>query len=130
MIASSGNKSSNGVVIAIVVVITVLVVLTALACTAYCVCRKKKTRGNCQSRLAFNCYFYKQATTTCGFYFFKCLLGNAPVTNHHNHENEMKDEEVELPIFDLSVILEATNNLAPENKLGQGGFGPVYKVTF
>ncbi|KAM0952188.1 putative protein kinase RLK-Pelle-DLSV family [Dioscorea sansibarensis] len=95
--ASSGNKSSNGVVIAIVAVITALVVLTALACTAYCVCRKKKTRGN------------------------------APVTDHHNHENEMKDEEVELPIFDLSVILEATNNFAPENKLGQGGFGPVYK---
>lgn len=58
------------------------------------------------------------------------MLGNGTGIDHHNHEDEMKDEDVELPIFDLSVILEATDNFAPENKLGQGGFGPVYKVTF
>ena len=30
--------------------------------------------------------------------------------------------------FDLSTILSATNNFSDENKLGEGGFGPVYKV--
>ncbi|PKU68643.1 Receptor-like serine/threonine-protein kinase SD1-6 [Dendrobium catenatum] len=34
---------------------------------------------------------------------------------------------MELPVFDMSAIEIATNNFSDENKLGQGGFGPVYK---
>lgn len=37
-------------------------------------------------------------------------------------------EEFELPIFDFSVIAMATDNFSHANKLGQGGFGSVYKV--
>ncbi|KAF3945861.1 hypothetical protein CMV_027807 [Castanea mollissima] len=33
-----------------------------------------------------------------------------------------------LPLFDLRTIIAATNNFSIANKLGQGGFGPVYKV--
>ncbi|KAM3683589.1 hypothetical protein ACJW31_12G159600 [Castanea mollissima] len=32
-----------------------------------------------------------------------------------------------LPLFDLRTIIAATNNFSIANKLGQGGFGPVYK---
>lgn len=35
---------------------------------------------------------------------------------------------VEMIQFDLDSIKAATNNFASENKLGQGGFGVVYKV--
>ena len=31
-------------------------------------------------------------------------------------------------VYDFLQVLEATNNFSEENKLGQGGFGPVYKV--
>ena len=31
-------------------------------------------------------------------------------------------------VYDFLQVLEATNNFSQENKLGQGGFGPVYKV--
>ena len=31
-------------------------------------------------------------------------------------------------LYDFSQIKEATSNFSSENKLGQGGFGPVYKV--
>ncbi|KAK7400462.1 hypothetical protein VNO78_11670 [Psophocarpus tetragonolobus] len=33
----------------------------------------------------------------------------------------------ELPWFNFSCIVAVTNNFSEENKLGQGGFGPVYK---
>ena len=33
-----------------------------------------------------------------------------------------------LPLFDLRTIIVATDNFSIANKLGQGGFGPVYKV--
>ncbi|XP_058073015.1 G-type lectin S-receptor-like serine/threonine-protein kinase At1g11410 isoform X5 [Magnolia sinica] len=52
--------------------------------------------------------------------------------NERNHGiNEIELEEStkgsELPLFDLHVVAAATNNFSSENKLGEGGFGPVYK---
>ncbi|GLT83433.1 hypothetical protein SLE2022_017230 [Rubroshorea leprosula] len=38
-------------------------------------------------------------------------------------------EEMELPMFDLKTVASATNNFSSNNKLGQGGFGTVYKGT-
>ncbi|KAL8258470.1 hypothetical protein R6Q59_030511 [Mikania micrantha] len=35
---------------------------------------------------------------------------------------------VEVPLFGLSKISRATNDFSVDNKLGEGGFGPVYKV--
>lgn len=35
---------------------------------------------------------------------------------------------VEVPFFSFESILMATDNFSEQNKLGQGGFGPVYKV--
>ncbi|XP_056171843.1 G-type lectin S-receptor-like serine/threonine-protein kinase At4g27290 [Syzygium oleosum] len=37
------------------------------------------------------------------------------------------DTSLQLPIFDMVTILRATNNFCDSNKLGEGGFGPVYK---
>ncbi|KAM3701686.1 hypothetical protein ACJW31_05G193200 [Castanea mollissima] len=33
----------------------------------------------------------------------------------------------ELPLFDLVTVIAATDNFSSENKIGEGGFGPVYK---
>ncbi|KAL5580195.1 hypothetical protein UlMin_012637 [Ulmus minor] len=38
-------------------------------------------------------------------------------------------EDLELPLFDLATIASATNNFSSTYKLGEGGFGPVYKGT-
>ncbi|WZZ83637.1 G-type lectin S-receptor-like serine/threonine-protein kinase At1g11330 isoform X2 [Brassica napus] len=45
--------------------------------------------------------------------------GNEPTSNQANLK--------ELPLFEFQVLATATDNFSLENKLGQGGFGPVYK---
>ncbi|KAJ6776393.1 RECEPTOR-LIKE SERINE/THREONINE-PROTEIN KINASE SD1-8 [Salix koriyanagi] len=39
-----------------------------------------------------------------------------------------KKEPLELPLFDFDTMAFATGNFSDENKLGEGGFGIVYKV--
>ncbi|KAL2616262.1 hypothetical protein GLYMA_08G125800v4 [Glycine max] len=41
-------------------------------------------------------------------------------------EDEFKKRQ-NLKVFKYTSVLSATNDFSPENKLGQGGFGPVYK---
>lgn len=41
---------------------------------------------------------------------------------------ETEKEDLELPLFDFSVIANATSDFSMNSKLGEGGFGPVYKV--
>uniref|UniRef100_A0A7N2RFA5 Uncharacterized protein n=1 Tax=Quercus lobata TaxID=97700 RepID=A0A7N2RFA5_QUELO len=37
------------------------------------------------------------------------------------------EDDGEIHYFDFTTILTATNNFSDVNKLGEGGFGPVYK---
>ncbi|KAK7324625.1 hypothetical protein VNO77_28341 [Canavalia gladiata] len=62
------------------------------------------------------CYMHRKRTN---------LEGNRKTAE----SNEQQKEDLELPIFNLSRIAEATNNFSVNNKLGEGGFGPVYKGT-
>ncbi|KAL9353489.1 hypothetical protein Peur_056169 [Populus x canadensis] len=45
-----------------------------------------------------------------------------------SNNSDMK-EELELPFFNMDELASATNNFSDSNKLGEGGFGPVYKGT-
>ncbi|XP_035539985.1 G-type lectin S-receptor-like serine/threonine-protein kinase At4g03230 isoform X1 [Juglans regia] len=45
-------------------------------------------------------------------------------------EIKEEDEGIDVPFFDMESILIATDSFSDENKLGQGGYGPVYKGTF
>ncbi|KAK3420154.1 hypothetical protein EUGRSUZ_G00951 [Eucalyptus grandis] len=48
------------------------------------------------------------------------LLGIMVVFMNHG-------EDLDLPMFDVTTIVNATNNFSEDNKLGEGGFGAVYK---
>jgi len=41
---------------------------------------------------------------------------------------EEDEKDIDVPYFDLESILAATDNFSDANKLGEGGYGPVYKV--
>lgn len=43
--------------------------------------------------------------------------------------NELDKDGQNLKMYSFVCIAEATNNFSLETKLGQGGFGPVYKVS-
>ena len=65
------------------------------------------------------------------------FLGRNTKLNHFSSDVEfvsrdtLKEdvhESFELPIYEFKQIIAATDNFSYRNKLGEGGFGPVYKV--
>nr|WAU86896.1 birch protein [Betula platyphylla] len=59
--------------------------------------------------------------------------GKAQAQSTEIHGTKTKDnasirgKDVELPVFSYGSVSAATNNFSTANKLGEGGFGPVYK---
>lgn len=65
--------------------------------------------------------------------FAHCILYFTGRLRHNSEQEETKEtdkEDVELPLIDLDTIVTATNNFSINNKLGEGGFGPVYKMNY
>ena len=48
--------------------------------------------------------------------------------NNKQAKRSKKKEVDQLPLFSFSSVSTATNKFSDANKLGEGGFGPVYKV--
>ncbi|KAJ6966638.1 G-type lectin S-receptor-like serine/threonine-protein kinase [Populus alba x Populus x berolinensis] len=64
------------------------------------------------------------------YYIFKRmakLIGGNREENDQIHSGPK--EELELPLFQFTTIAKATNGFSLNNKIGEGGFGPVYKGT-
>ena len=43
-------------------------------------------------------------------------------------DGDIRKKEVKMPLFSFASVSAATDNFSDANKLGEGGFGPVYKV--
>ena len=56
------------------------------------------------------------------------MFGATISLNEQSLHKPTRDEDLDLPIFDFGIIAAGTDNFAAVNKLGDGGFGPVYKV--
>ena len=50
--------------------------------------------------------------------------------NQDQEDPSVREEDVDLATFGLDTIVNSTNNFSHTNKIGEGGFGPVYKVPF
>ncbi|EOA17874.1 hypothetical protein CARUB_v10006283mg [Capsella rubella] len=56
------------------------------------------------------------------------LLNNWMVISSRSHfSRENRTDELELPLMEIEAIIIATNNFSHSNKIGEGGFGVVYK---
>ncbi|XP_061358758.1 G-type lectin S-receptor-like serine/threonine-protein kinase At4g27290 [Gastrolobium bilobum] len=65
----------------------------------------------------------------CSIYKFR-RNGTGRMTYSHVHLCTLyilPEDDLDLPLLDLSAIASATNNFSMNNKIGEGGFGPVYK---
>ncbi|KAF3588490.1 hypothetical protein F2Q69_00026373 [Brassica cretica] len=87
----------------IIIVISLIAAVMLLAVISFCFVRKRR-KSNRERR----------SSTT--------LAPGSPF-----RFEEDRGREWELPLFELNTIVTATNNFAFRNKLGEGGFGPVYK---
>ncbi|CAK8530431.1 unnamed protein product [Lathyrus sativus] len=55
------------------------------------------------------------------------LMNEVVFSSNRETSGERNMDELDLPMFDFNTIIIATNNFLEENKLGQGGFGSVYR---
>lgn len=59
----------------------------------------------------------------------KTRLSEAKFSNSREYSDDRNMDDLELPLFEFHVISDATNSFSLANKLGEGGFGTVYRVT-
>ncbi|WRX28819.1 Serine-threonine/tyrosine-protein kinase [Theobroma cacao] len=124
--SSSTNKSSSkkkmwiAVISAfVVVVVTVGIALVLLLGRKK---RQKKKGNSCSKNHIFGLVAH-------GIYIHNTLGFAGSMQGLSGSSNKYKDQkdDLELPLFDFATIARATNNFSPMNKIGEGGFGSVYK---
>ncbi|XP_064971915.1 receptor-like serine/threonine-protein kinase SD1-8 isoform X2 [Musa acuminata AAA Group] len=100
--ADLDSESSHHRIHLTVITVIIALFILILALIGCCVWRRKKRSSTSMSGMAIS------------------------LTERHNDEGtEAKD--LDLPLFDLGTVADATSNFSIESKLGEGGFGPVYK---
>ncbi|XP_051125772.1 G-type lectin S-receptor-like serine/threonine-protein kinase At1g11330 isoform X2 [Andrographis paniculata] len=102
-----GKKSSNKTVIIAVVVAVVFGLAAAAICSYFCWKWRTKRRGRERSEPP--------------------KLGGSTSVSSSAPDSLIPVNLEELPLFKFDILANATDNFSEGNKLGKGGFGPVYK---
>ncbi|CAL5336889.1 unnamed protein product [Camellia sinensis] len=96
-----GKKGKKREIVAVTLALLIGLLLLGMSVTLYL---QKKKRKNSQLNKDGNLMNLEQGYTDKG-----------------------QKEDLKLPLFDLAIIAHSTSNFSINNKLGEGGFGPVYK---
>jgi serine/threonine protein kinase len=115
---TSGSSGKDGKMIAISVSISASVVFLLIGSVIYYQRRRKRATEEKKGRSSQEVQLLDLAQLRIVNDF-----------NAENFEGERPVKSQDFPSVQLDLILEATKQFSKENKLGEGGFGPVYKGT-
>ncbi|XP_059439869.1 cysteine-rich receptor-like protein kinase 10 [Corylus avellana] len=113
--STNGQGGSNGWKTWMMVILAVASACLAIVLLGFCIfCLKMRKKAKKCERETIS----QQAN-----------IGDHYISNFHrtNFQGRYDPNTRESPHIDLASILAATNNFSDSNKLGEGGFGPVYK---
>ncbi|KAB1201321.1 Cysteine-rich receptor-like protein kinase 10 [Morella rubra] len=110
-----GSHGSEIWIIRILIVVSASLAIAVISSCIYCLVNKKAQKRKDAGKKEI---ITQQATIgDC------CILE----FNHHSFRGRNDLKAPDFPYIDFVSIQVATNNFSDSNKLGQGGFGPVYK---
>ncbi|XP_041015351.1 receptor-like serine/threonine-protein kinase SD1-8 [Juglans microcarpa x Juglans regia] len=113
-ISNKGTKWKVWVIVAVLVASTGLIL-----CLSVCFSIKRKLKHKGETAASSNdLMLFDLSTETHAI---------SDGTNSQDNDKKRGKKDVELPLFSYESVLAATDNFSTANKLGEGGFGPVYK---
>ncbi|XP_035542286.1 receptor-like serine/threonine-protein kinase SD1-6 isoform X2 [Juglans regia] len=113
-ISTKGTKWKVWVIVAVLVAATGLIL-----CLSVCFSIKRKLKHKGETAASSNDLML--------FDFSTEIHAISDGTNSQDNDKKRGKKDVELPLFSYESVLAATDNFSAANKLGEGGFGPVYK---
>ncbi|KAG6651680.1 hypothetical protein CIPAW_06G129500 [Carya illinoinensis] len=117
-ISTKGNKWKLRVIVAVPVTGTGLISL--ILCLSVCFSSKKKLERRGEEAASVNDLMLFDLNTE--------THAIVDPTNTKDNDTKRGKKDVELPLFSYESVSAATDNFSTANKLGEGGFGPVYKI--
>ncbi|KAK1422633.1 hypothetical protein QVD17_17919 [Tagetes erecta] len=112
IVRTSENGSSNNVVKIIPITVGIIFTVLIVSLILFYMCKKKMKQSKIHSKGQQN---------------FLMNEGVIVPVKRDYYCGDTKSDELELPLFHYTTLVKATNNFSDVNKLGQGGFGVVYK---
>ncbi|XP_059292301.1 G-type lectin S-receptor-like serine/threonine-protein kinase At4g03230 isoform X1 [Lycium ferocissimum] len=113
--AWSGKKAASLNLKALIISISLTAGIITMCCISYVIYRNKKVaRRKAEEIIVGNRIDYLPESESSSKYVI----------------TEDDKKRIDVPFFNLKSILVATDNFSDANRLGQGGFGPVYKGMF